>query len=500
MTVAAISVTAGNNGSTTVGQLYPQNVVLFARQADFSPVAGVLLQATLPTNPGGTFSTFGAPRVAIVTTDSTGHATLPSILADGAVGNWTGAVIVAGVPSISTTFSMAAVSGVTLVPTALTLQSSGATGAITGQAFGAQVFKVVDQFASPMPGKTVTFTVPSAGNGTFVGGVVTTTAVTDSNGLATMPTLVAGATVATFNMTASILALNVAVPLTVANGATAASISVISGANQYTPPSTGFAHPMVALVRNTLGTPLGGVAVTITKPGAGASCTCASNALTNASGLVSIDAIANATSGTYEVSMAVAGVTLPAVFTMTNQVSGNVCTTAARPTGFGTTPYLGGQGWTDVEQILFNADGAQCALVSGQSSNIIRGSTFGITIPEDCTITGYKVTYKAASSVAGATITPYLFTTGGFLTGTALAQALSTVMTAYQRGAANDTWGNVYTPAQVSGSGFSVGFIANSPVGAKTVSLANVMVSVCYNTPQGVVISTTMPAGLLSDF
>ncbi len=498
MAVSAISISAGNNGSATVGQVYPQNIVVFARQADFSPAVGVVLTALLPSNPGGSFAS-GPPKIAIVTTDATGHATLPTIRADGAVGNWTGSVVVSGAATINTTFSMAAVSGVTLVPTALTLVSSAGASAVQGQAFGAQVVRLTDQFTNPMPGRTIAFSVPAATNGTYAGGAIATSAVTDSAGRATMPTLVAGSSVGAFNATASILALNATIPLAVANGAVPTSITVVSGSNQYTPPSTGFLQPLVALVRNALGTGLVGVPVTVTKPGAGASCVCGSNFVTDANGRISFTAVANATAGTYQVTASVAGVP-DAVFVLTNASSSAVCTTAAYPTGFGTTPYMGGQPWTNTEQILFDSpDGAQTVLASGQISMLLRGSTFGADIPDGSTITGYILTYKAKSSVAGGDITPYLFVSGSALTGTPVAQSLTTSMTAYQRGTSTDTWGNTYTVDQVKGSAFSVAFIAHSPSGAKTVSISNVKLSICYKTPQGLTITPTAPAAMLMD-
>jgi hypothetical protein len=95
--------------------------------------------------------------------------------------------------------------------------------------------------------------------------------------------------------------------------ASAANIYVYSGSPQNAPVSTAFANPLVVLVTDANGNPKSGVTVSFTAvPAAnGASATVAASAQTNAAGLASLTATANATPGSYAVSATGSG--LPTV-------------------------------------------------------------------------------------------------------------------------------------------------------------------------------------------
>ena len=99
----------------------------------------------------------------------------------------------------------------------------------------------------------------------------------------------------------------------------AASVSVVSGSGQTAAVASGFAAPLVAVVKDSFGNPVPGVTVIFAAPASGASATLAgSPAVTDADGQASVTATANATLGSYTVTASVAGITTGAAFTLTN--------------------------------------------------------------------------------------------------------------------------------------------------------------------------------------
>lgn len=104
---------------------------------------------------------------------------------------------------------------------------------------------------------------------------------------------------------------------------TPASITATSGTPQSTTVNTAFATQLQATVRDSLNSPVGGVTVTFTAPGSGASGTFGggvNTATTNAQGVATAAVFtANSTAGgPYTVAASVAGVPAPANFSLTN--------------------------------------------------------------------------------------------------------------------------------------------------------------------------------------
>ncbi len=98
------------------------------------------------------------------------------------------------------------------------------------------------------------------------------------------------------------------------------TISVKSGTPQTAPINTAFAKPLVVTVRDAYQNLLGGVLVTYSAPASGASVNLAGNpATSNALGLASVTATANGTRGQYKVTAKVTGLSLGAVFNLTNK-------------------------------------------------------------------------------------------------------------------------------------------------------------------------------------
>ena len=83
--------------------------------------------------------------------------------------------------------------------------------------------------------------------------------------------------------------------------------------------SAAFAQPLAVQIKDAAGNILQGMVVTYNVPGSGASAVLsAGTATTNASGVASVTATANATAGTYAVTAGVSGLVVPAGFSLTN--------------------------------------------------------------------------------------------------------------------------------------------------------------------------------------
>ncbi len=101
---------------------------------------------------------------------------------------------------------------------------------------------------------------------------------------------------------------------------TAATVEVFSGSPQSTAVSSAFSLPLIAIVKDTAGLPLPGIRVTFSAPTSGASAALvpATAVTTDANGRARVNATANTSVGAYVVTAAATGVTVPAVFNLTN--------------------------------------------------------------------------------------------------------------------------------------------------------------------------------------
>ncbi len=87
-----------------------------------------------------------------------------------------------------------------------------------------------------------------------------------------------------------------------------ASVTATGGTPQSATVNTAFAAPLQVTVTDLVGNPVAGVTVNYSVPGSGASATLSSgSAVTNAGGIASVTATANATVGSYSVTASVAG-------------------------------------------------------------------------------------------------------------------------------------------------------------------------------------------------
>lgn len=257
--------------------------------------------------------------------------------------------------------------------TILVVSGSGQTATV-GTSFASTLqVQVVDQNDQPVVGDTVTFTAPSTGpSGTFASSSNTDAVLTDANGFAT-DTFTANTVAGSYEVTATAdSAANTATfDLTNTVGA-AASVTILSGADQTTTVGTAFATPVSAQVTDAYGNPVPGETVTLTAPSTGASATFAGGSgnsvslVTDATGTVSDTATADAAAGSYSVTASDVNVV--------------------------TSPTLA----------LTNAPGpaANVAIAAGSSQSTVVNTAFGTSL-------AVKVTDTYGNAVSGVTVTWY---------------------------------------------------------------------------------------------
>jgi Zn-dependent metalloprotease len=182
----------------------------------------------------------------------------------------------------------------------------------------------------PVEGVTIRFTAPFSGPGAvFEGtGTNTTTAATDSNGIATA-TLSANDVPGAYMVMATVegLASSVNYQLTNIDATIPTSITIMNGSNQSAALQTPFSKPFKVWIKNALRQPLSGKIVTFTAPASKASGAFAdthtriSTVVTDSNGIATAAAFtANNLRGGYLVKATVAGLGTPAKFQLFNGI------------------------------------------------------------------------------------------------------------------------------------------------------------------------------------
>ena len=396
----------------------------------------------------GATVTFGVPAtgatavLAAMTavTDANGIATV-----NATAGTVSGAYSVTADTSGLTTLSFALTNDVD-APAMITVNSGASQMGIVTEAFSdALVLTVADQFGNPLPGVTVTFTVPSTGPTATLS---TMTAVTDASGQVSI-TATAGAIAGAYTVTASVTGVTEPGSFALVNLVSAPSeISVVGGAEQSTVVDTAFAEPLSVLVMDAQGNPVPGVTVTFTIPTSGATTILdALTATTDASGIATVNATANTVAGEYEVTASTPVSTTPATFALTNEAgaaasitglitsspqSATVATDFTNPLvvtvldAFGnpvpnavvvfTVP---GSGPTaELEMTTFTTDAnGNVSIIAGASpiagSYVVTATTAGVTTPATFALTNLVGAPTTISVVSGGTQTTLATTAFG---------------------------------------------------------------------------------------
>jgi hypothetical protein len=265
----------------------------------------------------------GSNPTATVASGSSGVATAPTFTANNVSGSYS---VLAEVASYQIALDLTnTTSG---VASTVGLSTGNKQSAKVGGQFALPLtVDVLDAFGDPVTDTTVNFTVVTTdgAGATFVGGGSSASADTNESGVATSPLLVAGSTVGTFTVTATVSGINSPATFTLTDVASAPyAITVGAGSSQNTELGADFAVPLAVTVTDSDGNEITGANVTFTAPSSGPSGVFAGSGssavvLTNSNGVaVAPDFSANGTAGGYIVMARVAGLASEASFAMVN--------------------------------------------------------------------------------------------------------------------------------------------------------------------------------------
>src|ERR1051326_4567448 len=285
-------------------------------------------------------------------------------------------------------------------PASITATGGASQSATVKTSFGTAFSATVkDPGNNLLSGVTVKFTAPASGaSGTFSGGLKTTTATTNTSGVATASGFTASDVCSSDLVTAAVSGVATPARFSLTNTAgPPASITATGSASQSATVKTSFGTAFSAPVKDAGNNLLSGITVTFMAPANGASGTFSgglttTTATTNTSGVATASGFtANSTAGSYTVTAAVSGVAKPANFSLTN--------TAGPPASITAT---GGASQSATVKTSFGT--AFSATVKDAGNNLLSGVTVTFTAPASGasrTFSGGLKTTTATTNTSG---------------------------------------------------------------------------------------------------
>ncbi len=265
---SAIAASAGSGQAATVNAQYPQALQARVTDANGNPVQGAVVSfAVVPGATGAGASFLGGPASAV--TDANGVATAPPLLAAATPGRFT---------ATASTDGLASVAVFSLDNHAAAMALTVTTGADPRAVVDARYHKalrarVVDDTGQSVEGASVTFAIAQAANGagaSFVGGSSQATELTDANGAATSPAILANKVAGSFTVTATAAGAPPAVFSLRNVAAKVASIAVGAASGSSTTAGTQFPVPLAVTVTDKDGNPVPNAKVVFRAPKNGA--------------------------------------------------------------------------------------------------------------------------------------------------------------------------------------------------------------------------------------
>jgi hypothetical protein len=268
--VASIAASGESEQSASVNARYGQPLQVQVLDADGRPVQGASVIFSLGTGATGASASFlGGGAQATELTTANGLATSPAFVANGTPGRFSATASSAGSASAAT-FTLVNHAALTTVT------------ATRGQVWTATVemryrrplrARVLDANGQPIEGASVTFTVANAASGagaTFLGGASQASALTDGNGWASSPALVANKTAGRFSASASVASSARSLGYSLRNLAgRPATISAGGASGQSAPVGSRFPVRLAVSVTDANENPVSGALVTFTAPARG---------------------------------------------------------------------------------------------------------------------------------------------------------------------------------------------------------------------------------------
>lgn len=295
-----------------------------------NPIAGANVTFTAPgAEPTGTFS--GGFSTVVAVTNAAGIATAPTFTAGSQVGSYQVTATTAGVAT-TLTYDL---TNFPITPGSIQVIAGSPQSTVVNTAFATNLrIRLFDLFGNPMANQEVTFTAPSAGPGGFFQG--NNVVITDADGYAEAPVLIANTVAGNFTATASVVGLAQVATFDLTNlPGQATQLIPVAGSPQSTVVNTAFATNLQVLVTDLFGNAVAGVSVTFTVPtGAGPSGRFGGltsiTVVSDANGLATATTLtANTVAGQFEVSATADGVFGAALFSLTNTQGAAIVTPVA---------------------------------------------------------------------------------------------------------------------------------------------------------------------------
>jgi uncharacterized protein (TIGR03437 family) len=304
----ALVSSAGSPQSIVVGSVFPQLLQVAVRDSLNNPIPNVTVFFSSPAT--GASASLSA---LLAITDAQGQTSVRAT-ANTAVGAYQVEASAPGISAGTTAFFSLTNTPGPVASVTPDVGTSTQSTRVTAPFPNPLRVTAADSYGHPVPGVTLTFSVPGSGQSAQLSN---TTVVTDSSGAASVTAVansIAGsyavAVSATDGVSATFNLTNTAGP--------PATVESVSNNLQNVTVGSPFA-PLVVVVRDANGNPLSGQTLTISLPAAGASATAASATVTtDANGQGSFNLTANTMAGNYAVAVTGAGVASPAIFKLGN--------------------------------------------------------------------------------------------------------------------------------------------------------------------------------------
>jgi adhesin/invasin len=320
-----IAATGSTSQEASVNGSYGEPLQARVTDANGNAVQGANVTFSILPGPNGASASFlGAAPSA--TTDSNGLASSPALMANGVPGRFRATATAAGVSTVATYTLDNHAATMALRTTPMQVE----TATVDSRYRSSLQARLLDASGQPIEGASVTFAITAADNGAgadFLGGGSQATALTDANGLAIAPPLIAGKAAGTFTATATAPGAQPG-RYTLENLA-AAPTGIAAGAADGQPTTVGerFPIPLAVTVTDRNGNPVAGATVTFTAPATKASghftvrrhTSRIVRVRTNSNGIaVAPPLTANASVGGYAVTATVKGSSVRAAFSLMN--------------------------------------------------------------------------------------------------------------------------------------------------------------------------------------
>jgi hypothetical protein len=291
--------------SATVNTAYSEAFKVLAADRYGNPRSGVSVQFFAPVvGAAGSFT--GSTSSSSATTDASGIATSSTFTANTVAGEFS---VTVNATSVQTSLSFECTNEAGAAAH-IDVNSGNSQSVKPAATMSALAVVVTDQYSNAVAGATVTFTAPITGSRLTFAGSNVASGTTDSDGIVSTVSPVAGTVAGSFSVTAESGALSTQFSLNIVPDSPA-SLAVTSGNGQSAVVNTEFDSPLAVTVTDQYNNVIAGVPVTFGTPASGPSATFDGNntAWSDALGVATSSSLtASTTAGSFVVTASASGV------------------------------------------------------------------------------------------------------------------------------------------------------------------------------------------------